>query len=146
MRNKTDYWQSVQLVQAGYSPQTADYFFYKDSVGSGGQKKRYEPYFPYVPCWGVINAIRCDKILVEFLRVNSWIKKWLTNLGSGVDLTAYTEYHSGYSHLPLSRKKELMAGITGFREVSVCEDVEEHQDYWAGNVNHNPDDCCNLRV
>lgn len=28
---------------------------------------------------------------------------------------------------------------------SVCEDVDEHYEYWKNNFNNNPDDCCNLR-
>ena len=35
---------------------------------------------PFIPEWldlGRINAIGCDKALVEFLRVNAWIRKWL---------------------------------------------------------------------
>ena len=106
---------------------------------------RLSPYIPEFVDMDVINAVRCDKILVEFLRVNGWIRKWLGNLGCGVDLSAYSEHHSGYDHMPLAGKISLLEKITGFREVSVCEDVEEHQIYWERNVNANPDDCCNLR-
>ena len=35
--------------------------------------------------------------------------------------------------------------ITGFREVTVCEDVPEHWSWWKAHVNANPDDCCNLK-
>lgn len=104
---------------------------------------------PLVPEWvdlDVINAIRCDKILVEFLRVNSWIRKWLANLDAGVDLSVYCEHNAGYDHLPLAGKRALLAGIKGFAEVTVCEDVEGHQAWWKTHVNANPDDCCNLRI
>lgn len=40
----------------------------------------------------------------------------------------------------------LIARITGFKQVSVCEDVYGHWLYWKKNLNANPDDCCNLRV
>lgn len=30
-------------------------------------------------------------------------------------------------------------------QITVCEDVKAHYDYWNKNVNFNPDDCCNLR-
>ena len=106
---------------------------------------RLSPFIPEFVNLDVINSIGCDKILVEFLRVNTWIKKWLTNLDAGVDLSVYCENHSGYAHMPLAGKRELLSRITGFKEVSVCEDVEGHQEYWKTHVNHNPEDCCNLR-
>lgn len=107
---------------------------------------RLSPFVPEFVDLDVINSIECDKILVEFLRVNAWIEKWLTNIGSGVDLSEYSRYHAGYKHLPLERKKELLGLITGFKEVSVCEDVDTDWEYWRANVNHNPEDCCNLNV
>ena len=93
----------------------------------------------------IINAIKCDKILVEFLRVNSWIGKWLEGLNIGIDLSQYSLKHSNYRHLPIERKIELLKKVTGFKEVSVCEDVPEHQLYWDAYINNNPNDCCNLR-
>lgn len=106
---------------------------------------RLSPFVPEFVDMAVVNAIRCDKILVEFLRVNTWIRKWLTNLESGVDLSVYCENHSGYDHMPLAGKRRLLSQVAGFKEVSVCEDVEGHQLYWQDHVNANPDDCCNLR-
>lgn len=107
---------------------------------------RLSPYIPEFVDLDVINAVGCDKILVEFLRVNGWIRKWLDNLGCGVDLSIYSEHHSGYDHMPLAGKIRLLKRITGFRDVSVCEDVEGHQKWWETHVNANPDDCCNLRI
>lgn len=104
---------------------------------------------PFIPEWldfDRVNAIRCDKVLVEFLRANTWIRKWLTNLDAGVDLSHHSLYHGGYFHLPLAVKKEYLARITGFAQVSVCEDVPAHWDYWRDHVNANPDDCCNLSI
>lgn len=106
---------------------------------------RLSPYITEFVDMDVINGIRCDKILVEFLRVNSWIRKWLTNLQCGVDLSIYSEHHSGYDHIPLAGKINLLSRVTGFRELSVCEDVASHQEWWKKHVNANPDDCCNLR-
>lgn len=106
---------------------------------------RLSPYVREFVDLEVINKIRCDKVLVEFLRVNSWIRKWLTNLGSGIDLSVYCYNHAGYDHMPLAGKRNLLSKITGFKEVSVCEDVESHQNYWKVHVNANPNDCCNLR-
>lgn len=88
----------------------------------------------------VINSVKCDKILVEFLRVNTWIKKWFD-----IDYSEYTYKQSGYLHLPLELKIEYLKMITGFKQITVCEDVSEHYDYWGRNVNYNKNDCCNLR-
>lgn len=98
---------------------------------------------PYVPEWidvSAINAIKCDKLLIEFLRVNTWVKKWMS-----LDFSEYTEKEGGYQHLPLEKKKALIAG---FKKpyMSVCEDVEEHYKWWKENFNFNSEDCCNLRV
>lgn len=107
---------------------------------------RLSPYIPEFVDIDVINAIKCDKILVEFLRVNTWIRRWLTNLDAGVDLSVYCENHAGYDHMPLAGKRNLLSKVTGFKEISVCEDVPGHQAYWEKHVNANPDDCCNLRI
>lgn len=101
---------------------------------------RLSPYLPQFVDYERLNDIRCDKILVEFLRVNHWIKKWLPQ-----DYSEWTVRHAGYQHLPLAAKIAALAKITGFDEVSVCEDVPEHWEYWRECVNHNKDDCCNLR-
>lgn len=103
---------------------------------------RLSPYIPEFVNLNVLNAVKCDKIQVEFLRVNSWIQKWF---GDMVDFAPYTVKQSGYRHLPLETKKELIKGITGFRQVSVCEDENEAYEYWKHNFNPNKDDCCNLR-
>ena len=106
---------------------------------------RLSPYVPEFVDMDIINNVKCDKILVEFLRVNTWIEKWLTNLKAPVDLSKYTLKSAGYKHLPLEVKQEYLSKVTGFKEKSVCEDVEEHWKYWHDNFNCNPDDCCNLR-
>jgi len=102
---------------------------------------RLSPFIPQYIDLDVINAVKCDKIQVEFLRVNSWIKKWFK-----IDYSDYTLRQSNYNHLPLEKKKELLSGITGFKYVSVCEDVDEHYEYWKNNQNPNADDCCNLSL
>lgn len=89
----------------------------------------------------IINGIECDKILVEFLRVNTWIKKWFD-----IDYSEYTLKQSGYQHMPLDLKIKYLDLIKNYKEVSICEDVDEHFLYWKDNVNHNPDNCCNLRL
>lgn len=102
---------------------------------------RLSPYIPQFINLDVINNVECDKVLVEFLRVNTWIKKWFD-----IDYTPFTVKQGGYQHMPLERKIELISKITGYKEVSVCEDENEAYEYWQKNVNHNPADCCNLRI
>ena len=101
---------------------------------------RLSPYIPQFVDFDRLNSIKCNKIIVEFLRVNHWIKTWLP-----LDYTEYTVKQSGYQHLPLSRKIEYLSKVTGFDEVSICEDVTGHYEYWKEAVNFNKDDCCNLR-
>ena len=101
---------------------------------------RLSPFIPDYIDFDVLNSVKCDKILVEFLRVNTWIKRWFD-----IDYSKYTVKQSGYLHLPLEKKKELLKNITGFKELTVCEDETEAYKYWKENVNHNKEDCCNLR-
>ena len=101
---------------------------------------RLSPYVPQFVDFERLNSIKCNKIIVEFLRVNHWIKKWLP-----LDYSEYTVKQSGYEHLPLEKKIEYLSKVTGFDEVSVCEDVSEHYEYWKECVNHSKEDCCNLR-
>ena len=102
---------------------------------------RLSPYVPQFVDFDRLNSIQCDKIIVEFLRVNHWIKKWLP-----LDYSDYTVKHAGYEHLPLEKKIAYLAKITGFSEVSVCEDEDEAYAYFREAVNHNKADCCNLRL
>lgn len=101
---------------------------------------RLSPFIDEYIDYDILNQVKCDKIQVEFLRVNSWIEKWFD-----IDYTDYTVKQSNYKHLPLEKKKELIQKITGFREISVCEDESEAYEYWKHHFNPNPDDCCNLR-
>lgn len=102
---------------------------------------RLSPYIPQYIDIDIINKVNCDKILVEFLRVNGWIKKWFD-----IDYTPYTLKEGGYRHLPLDKKIELISKINGFKEISVCEDVNDHYEYWKDNLNNNKEDCCNLNI
>ena len=102
---------------------------------------RLSPYIPQYVDVEKLNNIKCDKILVEFLRVNSWIKKWFD-----IDYSEYTVKQSNYLHMPLDKKKEYISRITGFKEITVCEDESEAYEYWHNHFNCNPSDCCNLRV
>lgn len=102
---------------------------------------RLSPFIPQFVDFDRLNSIQCNKIIVEFLRVNHWIRSWLP-----LDYSEYTVKHAGYHHLPLDKKVQALAKITGFDEVSVCEDVDNHFAFWRECVNFNKDDCCNLRI
>ena len=101
---------------------------------------RLSPYIPEYIDLEILNNVKCDKILIEFLRVNTWIRKWFD-----IDYSNYTVKQSGYSHLPLENKKELISKINGFKEMTVCEDESIAWEYWKENFNNNKKDCCNLR-
>ena len=107
---------------------------------------RFSPFIPQFIDKGVldmdiINNIKCDKILVEFLRVNTWIRRWFD-----IDYTEYTYKQGSYLHLPLELKIKYLKLINGFKEITVCEDEDNAYRYWKENVNHNSNDCCNLSV
>lgn len=99
---------------------------------------RLSPYIPQYVEINKINAIKCDKIIVEFLRVNHWIQKRFK-----IDYSDYTLKKGGYLHLPLEKKIQLLSKIKK-PQISVCEDVDEHYQYRKHHFNYNPDDCCNL--
>lgn len=102
---------------------------------------------PYIPELVEIEALKASgvrKCLVEFLRVNGFIAKWLE--AEGYATSHYTIKSGGYRHLPLWKKQALLEPFKdAFEELTVCEDVPSHYEYWQEHVNANPDDCCNLR-
>ena len=103
---------------------------------------RLLPYIPEFIDLDVLDEIKCDKVLVEFLRVNHWIEKWL---GNKCDLSMYTKNFHGYNHLPFKIKKELVDRMSNKHTITVCDFEPEHLDYWKKEYNPNKDDCCNLR-
>lgn len=104
---------------------------------------RVSPYMPELIDIERLAASCVDKCLIEFLRVNPFIQRWMES--AGYNTRQYTLKSGGYRHLPLSKKKELIEPFRGHFELTVCEDVQSHYDYWKQNTNANPDDCCNLR-
>lgn len=107
---------------------------------------RLSPYFQNFIDKEIIAKVAPKKILVEFLRINHWIEKWLSSVGI-FDLSPYTHKHSGYRHLSLENKKAQLKELKEYfpyAEISVCEDVPEHYEYWKQNENPNSEDCCNL--
>ena len=87
-----------------------------------------------------LNELGIKKAIVEFLRVNTWIKKWFD-----IDYSKHTLKEGGYLHLPLEYKKELLSRIK-IPNISVCEDFTVHYNYWKDNYNPNKNDCCNLDI
>lgn len=105
---------------------------------------RLSPFIPRYVDLDKLSAVKCDKILIEFLRINSWIARWLRNT-LDIDYSEYCVSHGGYWHMPLGKKIEYVNLIKGFKEVSVCEDEDAAYQYWRNNFNPNKNDCCNLR-
>lgn len=99
---------------------------------------RLSPFIPQYVDLGRVNGIGCDKILVEFLRCNAFIKRTFD-----IDYSEYTLKHGNYWHLPLETKLRYLEGIT-IKQKTVCDDVPEHYRWFQENYNHNPNDCCNL--
>ena len=102
---------------------------------------RLSPFIPQYIDYDVLNGLGIDKIVIEFLRANSWIEKWFN-----IDYSEYTVKENGYRHLPLEKKLEYIGNITGFKEKTVCEDESRAYKYWKEHYNHNKNDCCNLRM
>ncbi len=101
---------------------------------------RLSPLLPEYMDFKKLNSLNIRKAIVEFLRVNHWIKKWFD-----IDYTKYTLKEGGYLHLPLDEKLRLLSEIT-IPTISICEDVQSHYDYWKENFNPNKNDCCNLII
>lgn len=89
-----------------------------------------------------INRIKVDKCLVEFLRINHWVEKWL---GKYLNFNMFTLKENGYKHLELKTKLKLLKKLD-FSEITVCDDVNKHYNYFRKYYNINPNDCCNLRL
>ncbi len=106
----------------------------------------YDTFFrlsPYIDGWmdfDLLNKVNCDKCLIEFLRVNTTIAKRFD-----VNLDDFPVKESGYQHMSLDHKLEVLSKITGFKELTVCDDCTEHYEYFRDHFNPNPNDCCNLR-
>lgn len=87
-----------------------------------------------------LNSLGIERCVIEFLRVNSWIKQWF----QGVDFSRYLVRQSGYWHLPLEEKQRIVEKIH-IPQKTICEDVTEHYQFWRDFVNPNKEDCCNLQ-
>jgi DNA repair photolyase len=102
---------------------------------------RLSPFIPQYIDLKALNGVECNKVLIEFLKVNYNVKKWFN-----IDYSYYSLKFGGFEHLQLESKIELVNKITGFKELSVGEYVKDHYEYFSQNVNFNKDDCCNLTL
>lgn len=100
---------------------------------------RLSPIIPEFMDFDKLNSLGINKAIVEFLRVNHWIKQWFN-----IDYSRYVLNQGAYQHLTLEDKKNILKLIK-IPEILVCEDVEEHYEYWKYMFNPNKEDCCNLR-
>jgi DNA repair photolyase len=102
---------------------------------------RLSPFMVEYVDLNIINNVKCDKILIEFLKVNHNIKKYFD-----IDYSKYTFNYGGHLNLQLDEKINQVKKITGFSEISVGEYVHEHHQYFSNAVNYNKNDCCNLTL
>ena len=100
---------------------------------------RLSPFIPEYVDLEVISKLKCRRAIVEFLRVNPFIKRTFD-----LDYSDYSVREGNYQHLPLEIKRKWVDVISKTKEVSICEDNTEAYEYWKKHVNPFPDDCCNL--
>ena len=100
---------------------------------------------PFIPSYVKLDRILdspVDKVLVEFLRVNTFIKRNFPSM----DFRAWTVKSGGYNHLPLEMKLKMLEPLIAMKRLTVCEDHPEHYEYFRQHINANPKDCCDLKV
>lgn len=103
---------------------------------------RLSPFLFDTVDYDLINSINVDKCLVEFLRIKPSMSDALKDY---INFKDYTHKEGGYRHLPLDKKLEVLDKLD-FKELTICDDVQEHYNYFHENVNFNPNDCCNLSL
>ena len=101
---------------------------------------------PFVPDFIDIEKViesPVDKVCVEFLRINPFIKRNMPYM----KFDEWTENEGGYQHLPLKYKLHYLEPLMRTKKrITVCEDHPVHYQWFKENVNANPEDCCDLRV
>ncbi len=102
---------------------------------------RLSPFIPEFIDLDIVNNIQCDKVLIEFLKVTHWVKKWFD-----IDYSLYSLSYGGYDHMQLPDKIRWVDMITGYHQKSVGEYVKSHHEYFSENVNYDKADCCNLNI
>lgn len=101
---------------------------------------RLSPFLFETADFDEINSIEVKKCLVEFLRTKPSIQKKLRGI---INPTNYTVKEGGFRHLSLSKKLGVLSKLD-FPELTVCDDVNMHYQYFKEKFNHNKNDCCNL--
>jgi len=89
----------------------------------------------------ILNKIKCEKILIEFLKVNHFVKKTFK-----IDYSKYTLKYGGYTHLGLREKIKHIKKINNFKQKTIGEYVKSHYKYFRDNYNYNKEDCCNISI
>lgn len=103
---------------------------------------RLSPFLFETVDYDIINSIDVDKCLVEFLRTKPSLENTLRDF---ITFENYSIKEGGYRHLPLEIKLSVLEKLD-FKELTVCDDVQEHYEYFKKNINYNPNDCCNLNI
>lgn len=103
---------------------------------------RLSPFLYDTVDYDELNSISVDKCLVEFLRIKP---SMISSIGMYINSDDYVLKEGGYRHLLLDKKLEVLDKLC-FKEITVCDDVQEHYDYFKENFNHNKNDCCNLTL
>ena len=62
-----------------------------------------------------------------------------------IEFNEYTVNEGGYRHLPLDIKLNVIENLE-FEQLTVCDAVTEHYNYFKEKVNYNQNDCCNLSL
>lgn len=103
---------------------------------------RLSPFLFDTVDFDIINQIKVDKCLVEFLRTKPSLEKDLYDF---INFKEYTIKDGGYRHLTLEKKLEIISKLD-FNQLTICDDVLNHYNYFQNNINYNPCDCCNLNT
>lgn len=90
-------------------------------------------------CFQPVEAIHW--ITYNVLKAFNKCRKWYLI----VTKSEYTLSEWWYQHLPLEKKIHYLSKIKK-PQITVCEDVKSHYEYWKKSVNYNPEDCCNLSI
>ncbi len=77
---------------------------------------RLSPYIEGFMDFDKLSHVACDKILIEFLRVDPRIKKWFD-----IDYSDFSLWQDGFLHMPLEKKLAVLEKIKGFKEITVCD-------------------------
>ena len=103
---------------------------------------RLSPFLYETADYDLLNKVRVSKCLVEFLRVTPSL---MEKMKPYITTEKYKHKEGGYRHLTLEEKQKALQNLK-YEEISVCDDVQEHYEYWEQHYNPNPRDCCNLRL